>query len=67
MAFEQMKFLTLSLWVATVLTIGLIVTVDRPSLWVVVAAVAIIPASVASWVWTAPPVILSQLIQKYRK
>ena len=30
MAFQQMKFLTLSLWVATVLTIGLIVTVDRP-------------------------------------
>ena len=67
MAFEQMKFLTLSLWVATVLTIGLIVTIDRPSLWVVVAAVAIIPASVASWLWTAPPVILLQLIQKYRK
>ena len=67
MAFEQIKFLTLSLWVATVITIGLIVTIDRPSLWVVVASVAVIPASVASWLWTAPPVMLTQLIHKYRK
>ena len=67
MAFEQMKFLALSLWVATVITIGLIVTIDRPSLWVVVACVAVIPASVASWLWTAPPVALAKLIQKHRK
>ena len=66
MAFEHMKFLALSLWVATVVTIGLIVTIDRPSLWVVVAGLAIIPASVASWLWTAPPVALSP-IQNPRK
>ena len=67
MAFEQMKFLVLSAWVATVITIGLVLTIDKPSLWVVVATVAVIPASVASWLWTAPPVTLSQIIQKYRK
>ena len=67
MTFEQTKFLVLSAWVASVITVGLILTVDRPSLWMVVASVAVIPASVASWLWTAPPVTLSQLIQRYRK
>ena len=67
MTFDQTKFLVLSAWVATVITVGLILTADKPSLWIVVATIAVIPASVASWLWTAPPVTLSQLIQRYRK
>ena len=67
MPFEHMKFLVLSAWVASVITVGLILTINTPSLWVVVATIAVIPASVASWLWTAPPVALTQLIQKYRK
>lgn len=67
MTFDQMKFLVLSVWVASVITVGLILTVDRPSLWVLVATIAVIPASVASWLWTAPPVMVTQLIRKYRR
>lgn len=67
MTFDQMKFLVLSAWVASVMIVGIILTVDKPSLWVVVATIAVIPASVTSWLWTAPPVTLTQLIQKFRK
>lgn len=67
MSFEQRKFLVLSSWVACVMVVGIIMTIDKPDLWILVATAAVLPAVVGSWLWNAPQVTLSQLIQRYRK
>lgn len=67
MSFEQRKLMVLALWVASVSTIGLIFTVEIPSLWIVIATLAIGPAAIASWLWNAPEVTLSELIAKHRR
>jgi hypothetical protein len=66
MTFSQRKLLVLSAWVATVVTVGLILTVDRPNLWVLVGAVAMVPAAVANWFWDRPDPTLAELIARGR-
>lgn len=56
----------LAVWVATVATIGLILTLDKPDLWPLVAAFAMIPAAIGNWLWNAPEPTLSELIAKSR-
>ena len=67
MTFEQRKFLVLSAWVAGVIAIGIILTIDKPDLWLLVATTAMLPAAIASWLWKESAVTLSQLVQRYRK
>jgi hypothetical protein len=66
MTFAQRKLLVLSAWVATVITVGLILTIDKPNLWVLVGAVATIPAAVGNWFWDRPDPTLSELIARSR-
>ena len=66
MTFEQRKLLVLTAWVASVATAGLILTVDRPNLWLVVGVIATIPAAIGNWLWDAPDPTLSELIAKTR-
>lgn len=58
--------MVLAAWVATVITVGLILTVDKPNLWVLVAALATIPAAVGNWFWDRPDPTLSELIARAR-
>ena len=67
MTFEQRKFLVLTLWVATALTIGIIATIDKPDLWFLVATVALGPAVFGNWLWNAPPPTLSEIVARYRR
>lgn len=66
LTFAQRKLLVLAAWVATVMTVGLILFVDRPNLWVLVAALATIPAAVGNWCWDQPDPTLSELIVRAR-
>lgn len=66
MTFPQWKLLALAAWVATVVTAGVILTADKPNLWVLVAALATIPAAVGNWLWERPEPTLSELIAKGR-
>ena len=56
----------LAAWAATVFTVGVIVTIDKPHLWLLVASLAMIPAGIGNWLWDAPEPTLSQLIAKAR-
>ena len=67
MDFEQRKRLSLASWTAVVLTAGLILTIDKPSLWVFVAGLTLIPTAVASWLWHPAPVTIAQLIDRGRR
>ena len=67
MTFDQRKLLVLSAWTATVATAGFIMTIETPSLWIFVAALAMIPAAIANSMWNAPELTLAQLIGKYRQ
>ncbi|HEX6215582.1 MAG TPA: hypothetical protein VFZ38_12210 [Vicinamibacterales bacterium] len=67
MTFDQRKLLVLSLWVASALIIGIIVTIDKPDLWLLVATVAVAPALFGSWLWNAPPPTLSEIIARHRR
>ena len=67
MTFAQRKFLVLAAWVAMVATVGMVLAIDRPSMWLVVACFALIPAAVANWFWDAPEATLSQLIARGRQ
>ena len=67
MSFEQRKFLILAAWTATVAVAGAIITIEQPSLWIFVAALAMIPAAIGSALWNAPEMTLTQLIGKYRQ
>ena len=66
MTFPQRKLLVLAAWVATVATAGLIFSIERPNLWLLVASVAIIPAAIANWLWDQPDPTMSELIAKAR-
>lgn len=66
MTFAQLKFLVLASWVATVAIVGIIVAVDKPDLWMLVACFALIPAAIGNWLWSAPEATLSQLIARAR-
>ena len=48
------------------MTVGLILTIDKPELWVLIASLAIIPAAIGNWFWDAPEPTLSELIAKAR-
>ena len=67
MTFDQRKFLILSAWTATVAIAGFIMAIERPSLWIFVAAFAMIPAAIANSLWTAPELTMAQLVGKYRQ
>jgi hypothetical protein len=66
MTFAQRKLLVLAAWVATVTIAGVILTVDKPELWILIAALALIPAAIGNWLWNAPEATLSQLIAAAR-
>jgi len=67
MTFEQRKSLILAAWVAVVATAGFLITIDRPSLWLFVASAALIPPTVATWLWNAPQAALAPVIIKRRR
>ena len=67
MTFEQRKFLILAALTATVAIAGFIMTIERPSLWIFVAAMAMVPAAVGNSLWNAPELTLAQLTEKYRR
>ena len=67
MTFDQRKYLVLSAWTATVATAGIALTIQKPSLWIFVAALAMIPAAIGNSLWNQPEVTLTQLIGKYRR
>ena len=66
MTFDQRKLLILAAWVATVMTVGLILTIDKPNLWLAVAFVATMPAAIGNWLWNRPDPTLSELIARAR-
>ena len=66
MTFAQRKLLVLAAWVATVATVGMILAIDRPNMWMLVACFALIPAAIANWFWDAPDATLSQLMARAR-
>jgi len=67
MTFEQRKFLVLSAWTATALTAGIIMTVEDPSMWLVVVCVALVPPAVGNWLWIAPEPTLSEIVARHRR
>ena len=66
MTFAQRKLIVLAAWMATVSTVGMILAIDRPSMWMVVACFALIPPAIGNWFWDAPEATLSQLIARGR-
>lgn len=66
MTFAQRKFVVLAAWVATVATVGMILAIDRPSMWMLVACFSLISAAIGNWFWDAPQATLSQLIARGR-
>jgi hypothetical protein len=66
MTFAQLKRLILAAWVASAAIVGLILFVDKPGLWILVAALALVPAAIGNWFWNAPEATLSQLIAAAR-
>ena len=66
MTFAQKKLMILTAWVATVMTVGVIFTIDKPNLWLLVAATATVPAAIGNWFWEAPDPTLSELIARAR-
>jgi hypothetical protein len=67
MTFEQRKSLLLAGWTATVVTLGIILTVDKPSMWVAVGCLAVVPPAAANWLWNAPDPTLAELIARHRR
>ena len=67
MTFEQRKVLILSAWMATIAVAGFVLTIESPSMWIFVAALAMIPAAIANSVWNAPELTMAQLVSKYRQ
>ena len=66
MTFAERKLLVLASWVATVAVVGLILTIDKPDLWMLVATLALAPAAIGNWLWTAPEATLAQLVAAAR-
>jgi hypothetical protein len=67
MTFEQRKFLWLAAWTASVATVGLVMTIDRPTLWVTVASVSVIPTAIGNWLWNPPEPTLAELMARHRR
>jgi hypothetical protein len=66
MTFAQRKLIVLALWVTTVAVIGVIFAIDKPGLWILIAALALVPAAIGNWFWNAPEATLSQIIAAAR-
>ena len=66
MTFAQRKLLVLASWVATVLIVGMILAIDKPDLWILVAAAAVIPALIGNWMWDQPELTLAELVARER-
>ena len=66
MTFAQQKLLVLAAWAGMVVTVGLILAVDRPLSWIALGSLAIIPVAIAHRLWDAPEATLSQLIVRAR-
>jgi hypothetical protein len=66
MSFAQRKHLVLASWVAVVAIVGVILAIDKPELWILVAGLALVPAAIGNWLWNAPEATLSQLIAAAR-
>jgi hypothetical protein len=66
MTFDQRKVLVLAAWVATVATVGVILAIDKPDLWLLIACFALVPATIGNWFWNAPEPTLSQLTATMR-
>jgi hypothetical protein len=66
MTFAERKLVVLAAWVATVAIAGLIMTIDKPDLWMLVATLAVGPAAIGNWLWNAPEPTLAQLVAATR-
>lgn len=66
MTFAQRKLLVLAAWAGLVVTLGIVMAVDRPLSWLVVASLAIVPVIVGHRLWDAPEATLSELIARGR-
>lgn len=66
MPFALRKQLVLAAWVATVAVTGLVLTIDKPDLWIAVAGLALVPSAIANWFWNPPEATLSQIIAAAR-
>lgn len=66
MTFDQRKQLILATWVATIAIAGVVLAIDKPDLWVLIAAFTFAPPAIANWLWNAPPATVSQLIATAR-
>jgi hypothetical protein len=66
MTFAQQKRLVLAVWVAAIAVVGVILAIDKPELWILIGALALVPAAIGNWLWDAPQPTLSQLIAKAR-
>ena len=66
MTFAERKLLVLAAWVATVAIVGLLLTIEKPELWMLVATLALAPAAIGNWLWNAPEATLTQLIAQAR-
>lgn len=66
MTFAQRKLLVLAAWAAMVVTVGLILGVDKPLSWVVIGSLAIFPVVIGHRLWDAPEPTLSELIVRGR-
>ena len=66
MTFPERKLFVLAAWVATVAIVGLMLTIDKPDLWMWVATLALVPAAIGNWLWNAPEATLTQLIAAAR-
>jgi hypothetical protein len=66
MSFAQRKQLVLATWVAIVGIAGVVLAIDKPDLWFLVAVVALVPTAIASWLWNTPEPTLAQLIAASR-
>ena len=66
MTFAQRKVLVFATWAALVVTVGLMLTIDKPLSWVVIGSLAIIPIAIGNRLWDAPEATLSELIVRAR-
>jgi hypothetical protein len=66
MTFAQRKLLVLAAWAGTVVTVGVILAIDKPDLWLLIASLAIIPVVIGNWLWDGPEATLSELIVRAR-
>ena len=58
--------MVLAVWVASVLTIGIVATIESPTMGLPVAMLAVIPATIANWLWNPRELTLAELAAKYR-